>query len=125
MFEVGDGVGAAAREALERTREHLVELHAQQHRLLCDIAELERLGVAAETGNRSTGRLVMEIGRVSRAEATRLCGEAADLTARTSLAGEPLPPRYPSTARVYREGRVGPAQVAIIRRTLRRLERVP
>ncbi|WP_285650103.1 HNH endonuclease signature motif containing protein [Actinomycetospora sp. NBRC 106375] len=88
------------------------------------IAELERLGVVAATGHRSLGGLVAELLRVTRAEATRLVAETHDLTARTSLLGQPLPPRYPATAAGAAAGDITPAQVGIIRRTMRRLERV-
>ncbi|MHC1563687.1 DUF222 domain-containing protein, partial [Actinomycetospora sp. C-140] len=88
------------------------------------LAELERLGVVAATGHRSLTGLVAELLRVTRTEATRLVAETHDLTPRTSLLGQPLPPRYPATAAGAAGGDITAAQVAIIRRTLRRLERV-
>ena len=98
-------LGVVEREALDRARARLVALRAEQFRLWEDIAELERLGVAAQTGDRSSIRLLQECGNVDQPEAKRLVGEAADLTARVSLRGEPLPPRLPVTATVAGSGR--------------------
>ena len=49
-------LGVVEREALDRARARLVALRAEQFRLLGDIAELERLGVAEQTGDRSSIR---------------------------------------------------------------------
>ena len=53
--------------------------------------------------------------RITRAEASRRIGEAADLGERRALTGEPLPPRLEATAAAQREGRIGAAHVAVIR----------
>jgi len=73
-------LGVVEREALDRARTRLVALRAEQFRLLGDIAELERLGVAEQSGDRSAIRLLQECGNVDQPEAKRLVGEAADLT---------------------------------------------
>jgi hypothetical protein len=51
-------LGVVEREALDRARTRLVALRAEQYELLEDIAELERLGVAEQTGDRSSIRLL-------------------------------------------------------------------
>ena len=112
------------REALDRARTRLVALRAEQYRLLEDIAELERLGVAQQTGDRATPRLLQDLSTLDLHEAKRLTEESADLAPRCSLLGESLPPRLPVTATVYASGEIGPAHVVIIRRTMAHLERL-
>ena len=112
------------RDALDRARTRLVALRAEQYRLLEDIAELERLGVAQRTGDRATPRLLQDLSTLDLHEARRLTEESADLAPRCSLLGEPLPPRLPVTATVYASGEIGPAHVVIIRRTMAHLERL-
>ncbi|WP_328305710.1 HNH endonuclease signature motif containing protein [Actinomycetospora sp. NBC_00405] len=118
------GLGVVEREALDRARTRLVALRAEQYRLLEDIAELERLGVAQQTGDRATPRLLQDLSTLDLHEAKRLAEESADLAPRRSLLGEPLPPRLPVTATVYASGEIGPAHVVIIRRTMAHLERL-
>ena len=66
-------LGVVEREALDRARTRLVALRAEQFRLLGDIAELERLGVAEQTGDRSSIRLSAACrGNVDQPEAKRL-----------------------------------------------------
>ncbi|WP_328306440.1 HNH endonuclease signature motif containing protein [Actinomycetospora sp. NBC_00405] len=117
-------LGVVEREALDRARTRLVALRVEQFRLWGDIAELERLGVAEQTGDRSSVRLLQECGNVDQPEAKRLVGEAADLTARVSLRGEPLPPRLPVTATVAESGEIHSGHVTVIRETMTRLDRV-
>ena len=118
------GLGVAERGTLDRARTRLVTLRAEQYRLLEDIAELERLGVAQQTGDRATPRLLQDLSTLDLHEAKRLTEESADLAPRSSLLGEPLPPRLPVTATVYASGEIGPAHVVIIRRTMAHLERL-
>ncbi|GAA4886990.1 HNH endonuclease signature motif containing protein [Actinomycetospora straminea] len=119
-----DVVGPAEREALDRARRRLVASRREYYRRLEDVAELDRLGVALQTGDRVVDRLVGDLGLVDRAEAKRWVDEAEDLVPRRSLQGELLPPRYPCTALALAEGRTGPEQVAVIRRTMARLGRL-
>ena len=117
------GVGQVEREALDRVRERLAALRRDQYRLLEDIADLQRLGVAQQTGDRFTERLLQDLGRLNRRDADRLVDETADLVPQLSLSGEPLPPRLPCTATVYAGGEIGPGHVAVIRRTMTRLDK--
>ncbi|GAA4729218.1 HNH endonuclease signature motif containing protein [Actinomycetospora chibensis] len=117
-------LGVVEREALDRARARMVALRAEQYRLLEDIAELERLGVAQQTGDRSSVRLLQECGNVDPPEAKRLVGEAADLTPRVSLRGEPLAPRLPVTATVAESGEIHSGHLTVIRETMTRLDRV-
>ncbi len=59
--------------------------------------------------------------RITRAEAGRRVGEAADLGPRHALTGELLPPLLTATANAQREGRVGADHIKIIRGFLHRL----
>ncbi|WP_433036448.1 DUF222 domain-containing protein [Actinomycetospora sp. CA-053990] len=117
-------LGVGEREALDRARTRMVALRAAQYRLLEDIAELETLGVAQQTGDRATRRLLQDLSTLDAHEATRLAEEAADLTPRRSLSGELVSPRLPCTAAVAAEGEVGPGHIAIIRTTMERLGRL-
>ena len=55
-------LGVVEREALDRARTRMVALRAEQYRLFEDIAELERLGVAEQTGDRADPRLLQDRG---------------------------------------------------------------
>ncbi len=59
--------------------------------------------------------------RITRGEASRRIGEAADLGPRRSLTGEPLPPLLTATAEAQRAGRIGSGHVRVIREFLHRL----
>ena len=58
------------------------------------------------------------------AKAGRLVAEAEDLAPRFSLHGQPLPPRLPCTATVLASGEISPEHVAIIRRTMKKIDRM-
>ncbi|WP_433783112.1 DUF222 domain-containing protein [Actinomycetospora sp. CA-101289] len=120
----GGVVGQVEREALDRFRDGIAALRAAQYRLLEDVADLQRLGVAQQTGDRFTERLLQDLGRLNRRDADRLVDETADLVPQLSLSGEPLAPRLPCTATVYAAGQIGPGHVAVIRRTMSRLDKV-
>jgi Domain of unknown function (DUF222)/HNH endonuclease len=53
--------------------------------------------------------------RITRAEASRRIGAAADLGPRRTLTGQPLAPVLPATAAAQRTGQLGSAHVAVIR----------
>ena len=110
------------REALAAARAEDIAAHQGYYRRLERIAELDRLGVAAQTGDRSTERLVRESWRVGPGKAGRLVAEAADLAPRRSLHGQPLPPRLPCTAMVLASGEISPEHVAVIRRDMGRID---
>jgi hypothetical protein len=59
--------------------------------------------------------------RITRAEASRRIHDAADLGERRAITGEPLPPRLEATAAAQRDGQIGAAHVAVIRRFYHRL----
>ena len=76
------------------------------------------------TGDRSTERLLQENWRVDPSKAGRLVAEAEDLAPRLSLHGQPLPPRLPCTATVLASGEISPEHVAIIRRTMTKIDKM-
>ena len=80
--------------------------------------------LAQLTGDRSTERLLQENWRLDPSTAGRLVAEAEDLAPRFSLHGQPLPPRLPCTATVLASGEVSPEHVAIIRRTMTKIDRM-
>jgi hypothetical protein len=59
--------------------------------------------------------------RITRAEASRRIGEAADLGPRRAITGQPLDPVLPATATAVRAGELGSAHVAVIRGFVHRL----
>ncbi|MDD7920611.1 HNH endonuclease signature motif containing protein [Actinomycetospora callitridis] len=118
------GVGLVEREALDAARAEQTAAHQAYYRRLERIAHLDRLGVAHLTGDRSTARLLQENWRVDPATAGRWCDEAEDLAPRMTLQGQPLPPRLPCTATVLASGEISPEHVAIIRRTMTKIDRM-
>jgi hypothetical protein len=118
------GVGQVEREALDRARALEVAQRRGYYARLELFAELDGLDVAGSTGERSTQRLLGQLWHIDPTEAGRLRDEAADLVARVSLAGEVLAPRLPCTATVLAAGEIEPGHVAIIRRTMTRLDKV-
>ncbi|WP_328305294.1 HNH endonuclease signature motif containing protein [Actinomycetospora sp. NBC_00405] len=118
------GVGLVEREALDAARAEQTAAHQAYYRRLERIAHLDRLGVAHVTGDRSTARLLQENWRVDPATAGRWCDEAEDLAPRMTLHGQPVPPRLPCTATVLASGEISPEHVAIIRRTMKKIDRM-
>ncbi len=118
------GVGLVEREALAAARAEEIAGNQAYYRRLERIAELERLGLAAVTGDRSTERLLQENWRLDPSKAARLVAEAEDLAPRMTLHGQPLPPRLPCTATVLAAGEISPEHVAIIRRTMTKIHRM-
>ncbi|MDD7939203.1 DUF222 domain-containing protein [Actinomycetospora lutea] len=122
------GVGAVEREALDRATACVIAQRRAYHARLEAIATLTDLGTAGTTGYRSTESLLADRDNLDPAEAKRLVAEAADLCARSSILGEPLPARLPTTGEALAAGVIDPAHVKIIRETmayLDRLDRVP
>jgi Domain of unknown function (DUF222) len=58
---------------------------------------------------------------ITRGEARRRIGEAADLGPRRALSGEPLPPLLTATAAAQRAGNIGAGHVQVIRRFVHQL----
>jgi hypothetical protein len=121
---MSEEVGVVEREALDRAREQEAAFRRGYFARLERVAELTALGAAAQTGDRNAQRLLQSLWRVDHAEAARLVDEAADLTPRVSLSGGVLPARLPATAMVLAAGQIGPGHVAVIRRTMGRLDKV-
>jgi Domain of unknown function (DUF222) len=75
---------------------------------------------ATELGGKLPSALADRL-RITRAEASRRIGEAAELGDRKAITGEPLPPLLTATAAAQRDGRIGSAHVAVIRGFIHRL----
>ena len=75
---------------------------------------------ATELGGRLPSALADRL-RITRAEASRRIGEAAELGDRKAITGEPLPPLLTATAAAQRDGRIGSAHAAVIRGFVHRL----
>ncbi|MGA8327747.1 MAG: HNH endonuclease signature motif containing protein [Mycobacterium sp.] len=87
------------------------QLPAVEHPLINRLAE--QAG-ETELGGKLTSALANRL-RLTRAEASRRIGEAAELGQRTAITGEALPPVLPVTAAAQRDGQIGPGHVAVIR----------
>jgi Domain of unknown function (DUF222) len=87
------------------------QLPAVEHPLINQIGEQAD---ATELGGKLPGALASRL-QITRAEASRRIGEAADLGERKAITGQPLPPLLPATAEAQRAGRLGAAHAAVIR----------
>ncbi|GAA4903225.1 uncharacterized protein DUF222 [Actinomycetospora succinea] len=114
-------VGVAEREALESARAEMIAQRRAYYRRLESIARIADLGTAANTGYRSVESLIADRDNLDLADAKRLVAEAADLCARSSLLGEPLPARLPCTGAALSAGLIDPQHVKIIRETMAHL----
>jgi hypothetical protein len=105
-------------------REQLVRIETLA-RILPALAHelINQLGADA-TGEELGGSLAHALANwlhVTRAEATRRIGAAADLGPRRALTGQPLAPRLEATAAAQQRGAIGGEHVAVIRGFLHRL----
>ncbi|GFG93577.1 HNH endonuclease signature motif containing protein [Mycobacterium bourgelatii] len=85
-----------------------VARHALIHHLQTQTSEEELGGKLA--------RVLANRVRITRGEANRWIGEAADLGPRRAINGEPLEPLLPATAEAQRQGRLDESHVRIIRK---------
>ena len=76
------------------------------------------------TGDRSTERLLQETWRIDPAKAGRLVDEAEDLAPRCLAAGPAAAAAVAVTATVLASGEISPEHVAIIRRTMTKIDRM-
>jgi hypothetical protein len=97
--------------ALERLERVARRLRPPQHAL---INQLGAQASAEELGGNLRSALADRL-RITKAEAVRRIGEAADLGKRRALTGEPLPPQLSATAAAQRAGSIGDGHVSVIR----------
>ncbi|MGH3265878.1 MAG: DUF222 domain-containing protein, partial [Trebonia sp.] len=90
---------------------------AVDHALINQLAEHAD---ATELGGKLPFALAERL-RITRADASRRIGEAADLGPRRALTGEPLQPVLAATAEAQRAGHLGAGHVAVIRGFYHRL----
>ncbi len=102
---------------LERLEQETRRLRVPGHQLINQLAEQ---APPEELGGKLSHVLADRL-RITRGEANRRIGEAADLGPRRAITGQPLQPRLPATAAGHREGKIGPAHVAVIRQFFHRL----
>ncbi len=96
---------------LEQLEHETRRLRVPGHELINQIAEQSD---STELGGKLSHALADRL-RITRGEASRRIAEAADLGPRRALTGEPLPPLLTATAAAQRDGKIGPAHVAVIR----------
>nr|BBX76411.1 hypothetical protein MFLOJ_01980 [Mycobacterium florentinum] len=113
-----DALTTPERLALLGRLEHETRrLRVPGHELINQIAEQ---AAPEELGGKASHALADWL-RISRGEACRRIAEAADLGPRRAITGEPLPPLLTATAAAQRDGKVGPAHIAVIRQFFDRL----
>ena len=82
------------------------------------VAALERRGVFAEKGYKSSAAALADLLGWEGREARRRVVAAEHVTARVGLDGAPLPARLPATATVFADGRASLRHVEVIARVL-------
>ena len=102
---------------LERLEQETRRLRVPGHQLINQLAEQ---APPEEVGGKLSHALADRL-RITRGEANRRIGEAADLGPRRAITGEPLPPRLWASAAAQRDGKIGPAHVVVIRQFFGRL----
>ncbi|KZS71222.1 hypothetical protein A4G29_15940 [Mycobacterium kansasii] len=96
---------------LERCEVVRRRLPAAEHPLINTLAEQAD---TSELGGKLAFALAQRL-RITRSEASRRIGEAADLGPRRALTGQPLPPLLTATAAAQRAGQISSAHVRVIR----------
>ena len=110
------GSVAATVEALrvcESTTRRLDHLHVEL------VGQLMRDGEFAARGYRSPAHALADLLGCDTLTARRRVRVAEDVCPRTTLDGQPLPPRLPGTAAVFATGQVGLRHVEVIADALR------
>jgi hypothetical protein len=102
---------------LDRLEQETRRLRVPGHELINQLAEQ---APPEELGGKLPHALADRL-RITPGEATRRVAEAADLGPRRALTGQALPPLLTATAAAQRDGKIGPAHVAVIRRFLHQL----
>jgi Domain of unknown function (DUF222) len=102
---------------LEQLEHETRRLRVPGHELINQIAEQSN---STELGGKLSHALADRL-RITRGEASRRVAEAADLGPRRAITGEPLPPLLTATAAAQRDGKIGPAHVAVIRQFFNQL----
>ena len=97
-------------DQLERIQTLERMLPALRHELINELAHAPR----EELGGRLSHVLADRL-RIYRRDATRIIEEAADLGSRTTLLGEPLPPKLEATCAGQQAGHIGDEHIKIIR----------
>ncbi|KAA1238375.1 DUF222 domain-containing protein, partial [Mycobacterium simiae] len=100
---------------LERLEQVARRLPVAQQVLINQLAEQAS---EQELGGRLPVALACRL-RITRAEASRRVGEAADLGPRRALTGESLPPQLTATATAQHAGSLGEGHIRVIRDFLR------
>jgi hypothetical protein len=102
---------------LDRLEQETRRLRVPGHELINQLAEQ---APPEELGGKLAHALADRL-RITRGDAARRVAEATDLGPRRALTGEALPPLLTATAAAQRDGKIGPAHVAVIRQFLKQL----
>jgi 5-methylcytosine-specific restriction protein A len=118
-----DALSVAARSGKDDDRVSVLTLCEGMVRQLdrvtvTTVAALERDGVLAERGYRSSGQALSDLLGWERFESRRRVVAAEQVTERTGLDGAPVPARLPATAAVFADGRASLRHVDAVARVL-------
>jgi hypothetical protein len=92
-------------------------LPTMTHRTVASLAQIP----IAELGESSVASALSTLLRISKADAHRRVEEARELGPRSSITGEPLEPKLPTTAAAQSRGDIGAEHVKTIRRFFKKL----
>lgn len=116
-----DGIGALTFDSLTNPERLVLLRHLERlsRQLLTPrnalLQQLTEQAAPKELGAKSLPEALSRALSISRSEARRRAGEAADLAPRTSLTGDRLAPRLEPTATALGRGDIGPEHVRVIR----------
>jgi hypothetical protein len=105
-------------DALDELETLSCQLPSQSHRML---ARLQAETTAKEMGAKSWRDVLAVRWRISISEAGRRLDEAAQLTPRRTLTGEPLEPELPCTAAAQAHGSINREHVKVVREAMDRI----
>jgi hypothetical protein len=117
--ELDVALGSAADDELLAALPGVEAVARRLDRLVVDaVAALQRRGVLAERGYRSTAGALADLLGWDRGEARRCVVAAEQVCSRVGLDGEVLPARLPATAEVFAAGGIGLRHVEVVARVL-------
>jgi hypothetical protein len=117
LAESVDGSTSEQTAACHAWETFMRRLPTMTHRIVASLAQVP----IEELGESSVASALSTLLRISKADAHRRVKEASDLGPRSSITGEPLEPKLPTTAAAQSRGDIGAEHVKTIRRFFKKL----
>ena len=115
LTELSDGEVVEVMRGVERS---LRRADALSHRLLVETVERS---VPASLGYNSPKKMLIDVLRVSAADASGRVAAARELGVWHTLSGDPMPPALPDTAAAQRDGDIGVGHVRAVSKVMRKI----